>query len=257
MSDAVAPGYVRIRARGAQAVAEEAAAGAVRLVLEGGTLEAYAARHPARRELRGRGVVYAVPLPERGPRVVVRHARHGGLLAPVTGDRFLAPTRAPHELRTALRLADAGVPTPRVVAYATYPAGPLLRRADVATAEIEQGLDLPAALARWPEAREALLDAVAHLVAALTRAGARHPDLNVKNVLLTPGLSAGAAPQALVLDVDRVVFGTAGNAAVTAANVRRLVRSARKWGARHGTLLTEAELGALARAAGADTRGAA
>lgn len=257
MSDGVPSGYVRIRTDGAWAVVEEAAAGAVRVALEGGTLERYAARHPARRELRGRGVVYAVPLPEHGPRVVVRHARHGGLLAPLTGDRFLAPTRAPHELRTALRLADAGVPTPRVVAYAVYTAGPLLRRADVATAEIEHGLDLPAALAAWPDSRAALLHAVAQLVAALTRAGARHPDLNVKNVLLTTGPTEAIAPQAYVLDVDRVVFGAAGDAAITRANVRRLLRSARKWSARHGTLLGEPELDALARAAHAGTREAA
>ncbi|HEU4631701.1 MAG TPA: lipopolysaccharide kinase InaA family protein, partial [Gemmatimonadaceae bacterium] len=195
-------------------------------------------------ELQGRGIVHAVPLPEHGPRVVVRHARHGGLLAPLTGDRFLAPTRAPHELRVAVRLADAGVPTPRVVAYAVYPAGPGLRRADVATAEIAGGLDLPAALAAWPEARAELLHAVGQLIATLGRAGARHPDLNVKNVLLTPG-SSTTAPQAYVLDVDRVRFRAPGDAATSEANVRRLLRSARKWGARHGTLLDAAEMAAL------------
>jgi hypothetical protein len=94
-------------------------------------------------------------------------------------------------------------------------------------------------------------------VTALTRAGARHPDLNVKNVLLTPGLADGAAPQAHVLDVDRMIFGAAGDDAITAANLRRLLRSARKWGARHGQLLREGEMEALVRAATGDSREAA
>ena len=58
-----------------------------------------------------------------GTRAVVRHNRHGGLFAPVTRDLFLPPTRAPHELRTALRLTALGVPTPPVLMYGVEPAG--------------------------------------------------------------------------------------------------------------------------------------
>lgn len=213
----------------------DAVAGAVS---SAGTLHLWASRQPGRRELHGRGVAWAVRLPDGMP-VVVRHNRHGGLFAPITGDRFLAPTRAPAELATALRLAAASVPTPAVLAYVVYPAGPLLRRVDVATMEIEDGADLPAALERWPAHRDGLLAATARLVARLTRAGARHPDLNVKNVLLTV---TGDTPSAHVLDVDRIVFGAPGDPRVTDSNLARLARSVHRWQERRGPLLDAGEL---------------
>ena len=56
--------------------------------------------------------------------MVVRRSRHGGLLAPLTGDTFFWGTvrRTSWKCRSAAR---RGVPTPEVVAYATYPAPPL------------------------------------------------------------------------------------------------------------------------------------
>ena len=191
-----------------------------------------------------------MPLPDGETRVVVRHSRHGGLLAPVTGDRFLPPTRAPHELRTALRLAEAHVPTPEVIAYATYPAGAMFRRSDVATREVVGGKDLGDVLARAGdgEARTKALGATAELLRALERAGARHPDLNVTNVLIVA--TDGLPPRALVLDVDRVVFGERGDVRIGAANVRRLLRSAHKLRANGRITISDEELSRLAADAG-------
>src|SRR5208337_2439154 len=128
-----------------------------------------------------RTTAWATALPN-GVEVVVRHSRHGGALAALTGDLFLAPTRAPVELATALRLAHAGVPTPEVVAYAVYPAFGPLARADVATRALH-GADFPEA---WRTAvrgveRTSLLAALAALLRALRAAGALHRDLNLKN----------------------------------------------------------------------------
>lgn len=245
-ADALPDGYARFRVGSSEVVALVAAAEAVREALHEGTLYEYAARHPRAREFTGRGVAYAVPLPDLVTQVVVRRSRHGGFLAPVTGDRFLAPTRAPRELRSAVRLAACGVRTPELVAYATYPAGPLLRRSDVATREVPRGKDLAVALLNPPpgDAKRELLRAAAALVAALGRCGARHPDLNLKNVLLAPG-SAGRT-EAWVLDVDRVTFGRAGDPAVTRANLERLTRSARKWRELYGAAISDAELAQLA-----------
>lgn len=242
-------GYTRFLVTGADVVALAPCADAVRQAVSVGSLYAYAATHPARRELRGRAAAYAVPLPGDATRVVVRHSRHGGLLAPVTGDRFLSPTRAPHELGAALRLAAMGVATPEVIAYATYPAGPLLRRSDVATREIVGGRDLAQVLATGdaPEARAAALDAVVALLHDLERAGARHPDLNAANVLIVSGPNGAGA---FVLDVDRVVFGRPGADEVGAANARRLLRSLRKLRGLGRIVVTDAELDTLARAAG-------
>src|SRR6476646_5035619 len=243
-------GYTRFLQGSADVVALGACAEAVRRAVGARSLYDYAATHPGRRELRGRGVAYAVPLPDDETRVVIRHSRHGGLLAPVTGDRFLAPTRAPHELRTALRLADAGVPTPEVIAYATYPAGAVLQRSDVATREVVGGNDLAHVLAipDSDEVRATALEATAGLLRSLEHAGARHPDLNVTNVLIVA--ADGGPARALVLDVDRVVFGKPGDARIGDANVRRLVRSARKLRSNGRIAVTDAELSHLAAAAG-------
>lgn len=221
---AIPDGYVRVAAHGVEAVAAVPYAAAVRAALRTGTLYAWAGAHPERRELAGRAPAYAVPLPGGATDVVVRHARHGGLLARVTGDRFLRP-RAAHELRVALRLRRAGVPTPDVVAYALHPAGRLLRRADVATRLVPASRDLAASLADPdPGVRARAISATRDLLRVLAAAGARHPDLNIKNVLIA---DRDGAMTAWVIDVDRVRFDRPGEATAT-PNLRRLRRSLEK-----------------------------
>lgn len=221
-------------------VARRAQLDAVRTAMVSGTLYEYAARHEHGRAFTGRAIAYAVPLPD-GEAVVVRHNWHGGVLAPLTRDWFLPPTRAPHELATALTLAVNGVPTPEIVAYAIYRAGPLFRRSDVATREVRDGRDLAAILTGGSDdERRAALDATATLIGALSACGARHHDLNVKNVLLARSAAAGHI--AYVLDVDRVEFGRVGDSRVTERNLERFMRSARKWRELHGARIAEADL---------------
>ena len=245
-------GYTRFLLSNADVVALGSCADAVRRAFGDRSLYDYAASHPARRALRGRGAAFAVPLPDGTTRVVVRHSRHGGLLAPVTGDRFLPPTRAPRELDTALRLADAGVATPEVIAYATYPAGGPFRRSDVATREVIGGRDLADVLAvgKGPDDLASVWNATARLLRALERAGARHPDLNIANVLIVS--DAGTVARALVLDVDRVTFATPGDRRVGAANLRRLLRSAQKLRSLERIAVSDDELSALTTAVGHD-----
>lgn len=255
MSGGAAPpsGYLRRRLGTALLVARSDAADAVERAAAGTTLYAYAAAHPAGRAMQGRAPVYAAPLPD-GPRVVVRRSRHGGLLAPLTGDRFLWPGRAPAELRASARLAAAGVPTPEVVAYLLYPAGPLLCRSDVASAEVEDADDLGALLAEPTASEGRWLAPVVALLDALARAGARHPDLNVKNVLLA---RRDGRLVAHVLDVDRVRFAAPGDLRVARANAQRLLRSAHKRraaGLAHVTDHALAPLAALARGRGPAAR---
>lgn len=189
-----------------------------------GTLHAWAAAQPGAEALQGRGVAWGVALPG-GLRAVVRHSRHGGLLAPLTRDLFLTPARAPRELATALRLEQAGIPTPRVLAYAVYTAAGPLCRADVVTARVE-GVDLATALREQQgrEERHAIRVAVSRLMHALHAAGATHPDLNARNVLVARPF---ADRLAYVLDVDRVSFGQANPEPPrgTWKNVTRLQRS--------------------------------
>ena len=210
-------------------------------MLARGSLYEAAASDLAARSLEGRGIAFAIALPVSGTRAVVRHNRHGGLLAPVTRDLFLPPTRAPHEMRTALRLAALGVPTPTVLIYGVEPAGLAFRRADVVTREVEDARDLSVymSVSITTAERDAAWDATRTLLAAMHHAGVRHRDLNVKNVLLAPAADGVVAH---LLDVDRVEFGRAGDARLHASNVQRLLRSARKWRDQRGATFDEREL---------------
>ena len=250
---AVPPGYERARVRGAEIVALPEVLPLLRQILARTTLHAYAAAHPEAQRMTGRAAVHAIPLVEDGRRIVVRHSQHGGALAGVTRDLFLLP-RAAAELSIALRLAERGVPTPPIVAYVLYRAG-IFRRSDIATREIARASDLAAALLARPEPgpKRLLLDATARLLVQLARAGARHPDLNLKNVLLAPGPTSRV--QAWVLDVDRVVFGTPGDPRIMTANLDRLERSALKWQEEHDAPIDDTDLEALRAAIAREERG--
>lgn len=247
-------GYEHLVVEGANALVVKSLAGAVRDILQTETLYEYAARSPNALRFEGRAPVYAVPLGLSQERAVVRHAVRGGLIGKVVHDLFVSPTRAPRELAAAYRLKLSGVPTPEVLAVITYAAGPMLRRADVATRYIEGGADLAAVFsdARNDEQRRPILDAVARLLTSLTDAGAQHPDLNLKNIFVTP---AEQGYLAHVLDVDRVNFHLPGDPLLARANLDRLVRSLRKWrertGAR-GSSISDGDISYLSLAVAAD-----
>jgi len=241
----VPPGFERLLLGHAVAVARSDVADGIRrsLVSADGsrsTLHEFAARQPGARTLQGRGAAFAVALPQSGVRVVVRHNRRGGLLAPITGDRFLSPTRAPHELEMSLALAKLGIPTPEMLAYVLYPPGGVLQRSDVCSREIANSRDLAYILTHEHGAeRAAAFVTTAALLAALARAGARHADLNAKNILLT-------YETAYVLDVDRLSLD-GDPSAVMNANLARLARSLRKWRDRFGARISDKDIADLER----------
>ena len=230
----VPAGYVALEDGGTRGALLAALEQPLRAALAGGTFYAYAEGHAQKRALEGRAIAYAVALPSCAARVVVRHSRHGGMLAPFTGDRFLGETRAPRELAIAIALTERGVPTPEVVAYATYAAGAFRRRADVVTREVPRSRDLAAALAESDAgARAEGVEAAGRLLATLAAASVYHPDLNLKNILLSRTDQGGT--KAYLLDVDRVRFHPpAEGARVSEWNIARLVRSGDKWRTLHG-----------------------
>jgi hypothetical protein len=219
--------HVRVTARCGTGVVHETLATAVREIIDRTTLYDYAAAILPLRSFAGRGPAYAITL--GGIPVIIRHSRHGGLLAAVTGDRFWGATRAPRELAISERLRAAGVATPQVLGYVTYPAGPGLRRADVITREVPNGRTLATILREGvaPDVRRILSDATRALVRTLSDAGSVHPDLNLANVLIAPAGDGGL--RAYALDVDRVIF-RASREDATRANLRRLRASAEKLG---------------------------
>ena len=230
MSHEPPAGYVRVTAGRCSVVARAAHEEDARALLVEGTLYEAAARDLAARPLAGRGVAYAITLPISGRRAVVRHNRHGGMFARITRDLFLPPTRAPYELETSMRLIAAKVRTPPVLMYGVERRFGVLSRADVVTQEIPDGRDLGGYLMPEiaPAERAAAWEATRTLVRSLNAAGARHHDLNVKNILLAPRRSGGGL-DAWALDVDRVTFAAPEAASVRVGNAQRLIRSATKW----------------------------
>ncbi len=209
----------------ARAVALVECADTIREVLATRSLYTWAATQPGAEPMAGRATAWAAVL-SPSVEVVVRRSRHGGALAALTGELFRAP-RAAHELAVSLRLSRLGVPTPKIVAYALYPAFAGLWRCDVMTERL-RGADFPEAWrgAAGDAPRIAILDALAQLLRTLQDAGAFHADLNLKNVLVVPG---ARTPTAYALDVDRVQFGVRGDTRIAGRNFARVMRSAKKW----------------------------
>lgn len=238
---AVPAGMVRVHSGPRTAVVRPAFAADARALLASESLYDAAAGTAGARRLQGRGAVYGIPLPVSGVRVVVRRNRHGGLLAPLTRDYFLPPTRAPRELAISDRLRALGVPTPEVVMYGLTPAFFPMQRVDVVTRDLGDGRDLGALMMPDvpPPLRHAAWAAARALVARLCHAGVRHHDLNVKNIFITAGDGGGTA---FLLDVDRATFGRPGDVRIHRANVARLRRSAQKWCDLHGAVLDDGDL---------------
>ena len=231
------PGYARITSPRARGIALESCKSALESILVNETLYDYAARQPDARRFQGRATVYTVELHDSCGSAVVRRSMRGGWLAGLNTDLFLPPTRGLRELIASLRLRSAGVATPEVVAFLVYPAGSVLRRGDVLTREIV-GEDLGAALSGPSQKRSAALESAAALVAALSRAGAHHADLNLRNILVS-------SDAAYILDTDRVRFHVPGDPIVLRANIERLQRSLRKRRDLDGLPVDENEIVAL------------
>ncbi len=234
-------GYRRLTAGKRVAVVREAHVADAKALLDKGSLYDAAVASADARPLQGRGIAYAIELPVTRIRAVVRHNRHGGLLAPLTRDLFLPPTRAAHELVVTRRLQAAGVRVPDVLMFAAEPVLNFWRRVDVVTLEIRDGRDLSTYMlpGEPPDSRALAWEAARELVRALNDVGARHHDLNVKNILIAP---SGDGVAAWVLDVDRVELGRPNARGVRVGNVGRLRRSARKWRDERGAEFDEAEL---------------
>jgi hypothetical protein len=149
-------------------------------------------------------------------------------------------------------LRECSIPTPEVLGFVLYRAGPFMARVDVATRYVEDAHDLAAVLSDLSGniSRASAFDAVQTLVVQLAAFGFTHPDLNIKNILL---YQENGRTIAALLDVDVVKWDTEQKPADTMlANVARLARSMRKSRRQFGISITDAELNAfVARLLGA------
>ncbi len=235
---------------GGEVVARREAADALRKALSEKTLYQWAAEQSPNEKFVGRGTAYGVTLGTQ--RIVVRHARRGGLLAPLLQDRYAGPPRFLREIEMSHLLAKAGIPTPAVVAGVMYPAS-FGHRADVATeridgrdlAEIFFGPNPPAG-----ELRDEILRAVGRMVRRLHDSGLIHPDLQLRNVLIasSPTALPPYRPTAVLLDVDTCRPVAPGDDSTRRWNLARFARSWEKFNRLRGPLLTDQDRAAFAAA---------
>lgn len=197
-----------------ETVAQESPGGAsnpvwtqVQRVTEGwGSLEAL---WPGARVLKSNALRTVLDLPT-GPDVglVVKqyHLRH-------TPDRLkylIVPSRARAEWAALTRLAAAGVPVPRVLAYGEQRRGPVLVRAGLIMERLEDVTPLATWLDdahREPCERRSLLGLVGRTLAGFHQAGARHSDLHSGNILVSPSTHGSAGWQVHLIDHHVCRFG--------------------------------------------------
>jgi 3-deoxy-D-manno-octulosonic acid kinase len=166
---------------------------------------------------------------EDGSALVVRRYRRGGLLRHVNEATYLGGHRAFHEALVTERARAGGVRVPEVAAAVELP-GRLGYRAALATALIagarESAAWMPEAA---PAERIAMLHAAGEQIGRMHAAGVAHPDINLRNLLVSPGIGGGTAPTVHLIDFDR---GRLHGGPVPLRRRRRellrLARSARK-----------------------------
>ena len=171
----------------------------------------------------GRGAAWFIRCGER--QWVLRHSRRGGLLAPITGDRYMwmgeARVRAFAEWRLLDELTRRDLPVPKPVA-ALYLRSGLFYRCDLITERILNARPLSAALAA-SALPESVWREVGAVIARLHRAGADHADLNAHNILCAAELRGAAIS---VIDFDRGRLRSPG--AWRQRNLQRLRHSLEK-----------------------------
>jgi len=219
------PGYVWIeRGRGTAFSLVEAREW-VEGALSRGSLHDLAAER-SRKTLRGRGPVHVVTV--AGVERVVRHFLRGGLPARVLRDRFLrtGASRPLRELRASETARGAGIPTPRVVAGAVYPAG-MFYRADLVTDYVAGSRTLAEIMLDDTalEAREEALRAAGELTRRMATIGLEHSDLNARNILL---VRVPDGLEAHLVDLDRCSVPATARPISPAPMLSRLTRSLEK-----------------------------
>ena len=241
--------YERRSARGAAGLAAEFAADWLEDILQSGTtLVGWARDQPNSQLPLGRGAIYVVDSPfAQVERLVIRHYRRGGLLAPVLGDRFLraGPTRPEREAKISVEARRRGVPTPLVVAAVWYGRGPIYR-GDLVTEMIVGAKTLADLLFTGNRGADAAtaLALSGGLIRLLEESSILHADLNATNILFSRS-EGDLTPHVIDLDRARISSSHQGHPMLL-----RLERSLRKLGDASGHPLTTQDFELLRAAVG-------
>ena len=192
------------------------------------------ASDPESRRLRGRRPVIVGSVDEHP--LVVKRLHHGGLLAPITRDRFFTSARARAHVATARYLHERGVKTPGV-AFVSWRRVHGLVRCEVAFDFVPGAVDADQyffAEHEPPADWKTKSTRIGSLVARLHQIGVVHPDLNLMNFLF------GSSGDTYILDLDKTaVRRRPATSLERKANLDRLERSIRKQGRRADGSLVE------------------
>lgn len=130
----------------------------------------------------GRNTLRRITAPDGRQIVVKRYKRPNPIQRVVYA---ITPSKARKAVNAARRLADAGFITPAPIASIEQRRHGLMDRYYFIS-EPTDATSLYPLLAETDHPSQELIDAVAHLVYSLHRAGILHGDLNLNNILLTP-----------------------------------------------------------------------
>jgi hypothetical protein len=214
---------------------------------DAGSLYQYALRNGTSRLAGGRGPVALLELPGGELGGVALLARGAVIFA---RDRYLliGQPRPLAELEVQSVLSARGVATPQVAAAVVYPQG-VWYRGDVATVLVPDAADLATLTlgeGRWSkEERERAWYAAGVLLRAFFATGARHADLNLRNIIVRRDTG-----QAYLLDLDSCTQGERRRGSATHRMTERFHRSRRKLERLLGREVSASELSALKRGRG-------
>ncbi len=158
--------------------------------------------------------------------LVVKRMYHGGLLAGLTRDRFISPSRFHRIPRVTRHLHDNHVPTPPI-AFVAWERRGLFYSAEIGIVYIPNATDCSDYLfppgAAVPDDMETCIQKVAECVRSLHATRVFHPDLNLMNFLYEK-------PDIWLLDMDKARLTSGLTPAQKTKNLQRLIRSIRKQG---------------------------
>ncbi len=179
----------------------------------------------------GRGPQRRIPCQSWGGALRVRSGRRGGLLGPLLGDRYLAPTRALRELGLWLELRAAGVDLPRPAFAASRRHG-LFWRSKFASVDLPEAIDGCALLEAEGSKTElkAAAAAVGDALRSLHDAGVLHGDLHLKNLLFERKENGQAGWRCRLIDLDRASRHPSLSPRARLRDGLRLARSLEKTG---------------------------
>jgi 3-deoxy-D-manno-octulosonic acid kinase len=136
----------------------------------------------------GRAPTAVLRIPELGERILLRELRPGGFLGKLQRRRNPGPRRALEELEVTARLREVGAPVPEpALLWSEARAG--RGRLVLGTVFVEDSADALAWLTHCNSVTDlrAGLTALAAGVRAFHDAGGSHPDLQIKNLLISHG----------------------------------------------------------------------